>query len=78
MSSEEVGRQCAKGLISQLDGKSGADKFLSDQLLSFFVFNTKNRMIVPEITGHVKSGIYVIEKFTDVRFKIEGNEIGIK
>ena len=31
--------------------------------------------IAPEITNHIKTNIETIEKFLDVKFKVDGNKI---
>ncbi|MBI2672563.1 hypothetical protein HYX16_06535 [Candidatus Woesearchaeota archaeon] len=50
------------------------DKYLGDQILPFLALG-KGAIKVSEITDHIKSNIYVIEKFLDVKFKVKGKEI---
>ena len=72
---EYVGKECAENLIKEY--KNGViDKHIGDQILPYLAFG-KGKVIVSEITDHIKSNIYVIEKFLDVKFEINENEISV-
>jgi RNA 3'-phosphate cyclase len=77
-SSEEVGKEAALELISEINSKGCVDKHLGDQLLIFMCLLPGSRIKVSEITEHCKTNMYVIEKFLDVKFKITGEEISVE
>jgi RNA 3'-phosphate cyclase len=76
-SSEEVGQEAALELISEIESKGCVDKHLSDQILIFMSLLPGSKVRVTEVTDHCKTNIYVIEKFLDVDFKVEGKEISV-
>ena len=77
-SSEDLGKECARNLLAELNSKCTVDYFTADQLLIYMALAGKGKIISSKITDHIKSNIEVIEKFLSVKFKIEGNEISIK
>ena len=74
VSSEHIGQKAAEGLILQISSKACVDRFLADQLLPFLAL-FKGKIYASEITPHVFANIYTIEKFLDVKFKVENNII---
>ena len=75
--SEEVGKEAALELISEVDSGGCVDKHLGDQILMFRSLLPGSKARVSEITKHCKTNIYVIEKFLPVKFKVEGKEISV-
>ncbi len=75
---EDIGKDCAANLSKEINANSTVDYFTADQLLIYMALAKKGKIISSKITDHIKSNIEVIEKFLDVKFKIEGNEISIK
>jgi len=75
---EQVGEECAKHLKKQIDSKACIDEHMADQILPFMAIAGSGKVSVAEITNHVKTNIWVIEKFLPVKFKIEGNVIECK
>ncbi len=76
-SAEEIGQETAQNFLQQ--GKSNAclDKHLADQILPFMALASgKSQVSVSEVTGHCKTNIWVIEKFSDGKFEIKDNLIG--
>ncbi|MBD3204385.1 RNA 3'-terminal phosphate cyclase [Candidatus Woesearchaeota archaeon] len=73
--SEIVGQEAAKRLISLIKSEAPVDNYLGDQILPMMGLFPGSKIKVPEITGHMKSNIYVIEKFLDVEFEIKENTI---
>jgi len=71
---EDVGRDAALELKKEIDSEAVVDKYLSDQLIPLLGL-IGGCMKTSEITNHLKSNIYVSEKFLDKKFKIEGNKI---
>ncbi len=75
---EDIGKECANNLLSEINSNCTVDSFTADQLLIYMALAKKGKLISSKITEHIKSNIEIIEKFLDVKFKIEGNEISIK
>lgn len=74
--SKEVGKEAVENLRKELSSGAAVDKYLADQLIPLLAL-TKGEMKTSEITNHLKSNIYVAEKFLDVKFEIEGNIIRV-
>ena len=77
-SSEEVGKEAAKELISEIKSGCCVDKHLGDQLLMFMALLPDSRIQVSDITEHTLTNVYVIEKFLDVKFKVEGKVVSVE
>ena len=75
---EDIGKECANNLLNEINSNCTVDYFTADQLLIYMALAKKGKIISSKITDHIKSNIEVIEKFLDVKFRIEGNEISIK
>jgi len=74
---EKVGEEAAFRLIKQIKANGAVDKYLADQLLPFLAL-FGGSIKAGEITDHCLTNIYVIEKFTGVRFRVEGKVISIQ
>ncbi len=74
--SELVGEECATNLIKEYEN-GVIDRFVGDQILPYLAIS-KGIIKTTEVTDHIKSNIYVIEKFLDVKFQINDNEISVK
>jgi len=72
--SEAVGREAADNLISMIKSNAAVDKYLIDQLIPFLAL-AGGLIKTSEITKHVKSNIYVAEKFLDAKFTIKDNVV---
>ena len=71
---EDVGKECAEGLMKEINSSAVVDKHLADQLIPFLgLFG--GEFITSEITEHTKTGIWVVEQFVDKKFKVERNKI---
>ncbi|WP_297513703.1 RNA 3'-terminal phosphate cyclase [Thermococcus sp.] len=71
---ETVGREAAEELIEQLTPRKAIDRFLGDQLIPFLAF-TGGEIGVAEITNHLVTNVWVVERFLGRTFEVEG-EIG--
>ncbi|ASJ00082.1 RNA 3'-terminal phosphate cyclase [Thermococcus gorgonarius] len=71
---EVVGKEAADELLSQLRTGMAADKFLGDQLIPFLAF-AGGEIGVVEITNHLVTNVWVVEKFLGKVFEVEG-EVG--
>ena len=74
--SEKVGGEAAAGLIKEIDSDGVVDKHLANQLIPLLGL-VGGKMKVSSVSKHVESNIYAVEKFLDVKFKIEGNIISV-
>jgi RNA 3'-phosphate cyclase len=72
--SEAVGKEAAEMLMSEISSGAAVDKHLADQLIPFMAL-AGGIIKASEVTNHVKSNIYVAEKFLDVKFTIKDNII---
>lgn len=71
---EDVGKEAAFALLKEQKSGAGLDKHLADQILPYLaVVKNKSQFTVSEITEHCKTNIWVIEKFLEGGFKIDGN-----
>jgi RNA 3'-phosphate cyclase len=68
--SETVGKEAASKLMHMLHSGASVDPNLSDQLLPLMAFaNGKSSMVVPELTMHAKTNMWVVQQFMDVGFE---------
>ena len=75
-SAEIVGKEAAQRFLQEVKSNACLDKYTADQILPFMVLASgKSQVTVSEITSHCKTNIWVIEKFLDGKFEIEGNKI---
>lgn len=75
-SSEEVGREAAMEFLEETKGENTLDSHLSDQILPYIAIFTKSAKIkTSKVTEHLKTNIWVIEKFIKGKFKIKDNII---
>ena len=75
---ENVGREAASQLYEELQSDAVFDKHLADQVMSFAaIANGKTIYTTSEVTKHIISNAYVINKFFEDCVKIEGNRIEI-
>ncbi len=73
-SSEEVGQEAAKGLISQVDSKAPIDKHLADNLIPFMALFCPSKIKASELTNHTLTNIYIVEQFLGKVFEINKEE----
>ncbi|MFH0837052.1 MAG: RNA 3'-terminal phosphate cyclase [Candidatus Aenigmatarchaeota archaeon] len=73
---EDVGIKCAQELKKSITSKACLDKHMADQILPYMALSALknkdiNKVFVEDITGHVKTNIWIIEQFLDVKFDID-------
>ncbi|WP_297470720.1 RNA 3'-terminal phosphate cyclase [Thermococcus sp.] len=71
---EVVGREAADELLEGLTPRKAVDKFLGDQLIPFLAF-TGGEIGVAEITSHLVTNVWVVERFLGKIFEVDG-EVG--
>jgi RNA 3'-phosphate cyclase len=75
LAAQNVGAAAGSSLKKQIDSGACLDEFMADQLLPFLALAKGTSAVkVAEITGHVKTNIWVIEQFLPVKFEIDGRE----
>ena len=76
--SEDIGKEAAEMLKKEIAAGFSVDRNLADQLISFIALLPGSEINVREVSKHTMTNIYVIEKFLDVGFKVEGNKISVE
>ena len=71
---EIVGEEAAKQLIQDYE-KGCVDRHTADQLIPYLALAGGGKILASEITGHVTTNAYIIEKFLPAKFRIKGNLI---
>jgi len=79
LKAEDLGGAVALELKKSMSSPATVDRWMSDQLLVFMALaNGKSSIIVPELTPHMKSCLWLIPKFTNVPFDMEGSRVSVK
>ena len=69
---EEVGRECALMLQKQVESGACFDRWMGDQILPFMAMAPgKSSISVPEVSGHARTSMWLIEQFLPVGFETE-------
>ncbi|MDW7774172.1 MAG: RNA 3'-terminal phosphate cyclase [Desulfobulbaceae bacterium] len=69
---EQVAQELCRAFLHFAASAASVDKHLADQLLLYMALARGNSMIITEeVTGHLTTGIGIIEKFIPVRFKLD-------
>ncbi len=72
---EEVGRDAAFSLLRELESESTVDVHLADQLIPYIALSDEHSAFkVREITGHLRTNIYIVEKFLQKKISIKKEE----
>jgi len=72
---EDIGRECAQGLLSEIESNATVDYFTADQLLLYIALAGGGSFSTSKITNHIKTNIEIIEKFIDVKFEVRDKTI---
>ncbi len=76
--SENIASHVVKALREDLHSGATTDRFLADQLILFAALaEGRTEYIVPRMTDHVASNLWLVEKMLGVRTKWEGNLLRI-
>ncbi len=74
LASEKVGQIAANGLLENLHSESAVDIHLADQLIPFLGLAEKGSLTTSQLSGHLKTNIWLTEQILDVKFEIEESE----
>ena len=77
-SSEEIGKAAAEKLKNEISEGFPVDRHLADQLIPFMGLLPGSEIKVREVSKHAQTNIYVVEKFLNVGFKVEGNSVSVE
>jgi len=70
-SAEDVGKQAAQALVTDITAKPTVDEFLADMLIPYMVLaKDKSVYLTRHITEHIESNIWLMEKILNVKFSI--------
>ena len=67
---EKVGKEAAKNLLAEIEGKGSVDIYASDQLLPYMAL-AGGEIMTRELTSHAKTNVGIIEKFLGETFEVE-------
>jgi RNA 3'-terminal phosphate cyclase len=70
---EDVGAAAAEKLLNVLKSGAAVDRYLADNLIPLMAL-CGGKIKTEKITGHIRSNIYVCEKFLEVDFRIDEKE----
>jgi len=69
---EEVGREAAEKLVTELSARPTADVFLADMLIPYMALaQGKSILLVRIISEHIDSNIWLMEKILNIKFTIQ-------
>lgn len=71
---EVVGREAALELKEELESGCAVDRFLADQLIPFMAFSG-GRICTSRVTNHLRTNVWVVERFMGKRFELEGKMV---
>lgn len=77
ITSEEIGKNAATDLLKEIQSNANFDVYAFDQILPYLVLTRNNEKIfckVRDISNHVKTNMWLLQKFFDVKFEIKPNE----
>ena len=73
---EDVGREAASRLSNEIGTSACLDRHMADQILPYLALAEDDSCVsASEITRHVQTNMWVIEKFVDGKFDVQGNII---
>jgi len=74
VTAERVGQQAARELIEDFETGACVDRHAADQLLPYMALAGKSAIKVAQITPHVETNIWAIEKFLPAKFAVDRKE----
>jgi RNA 3'-terminal phosphate cyclase (ATP) len=77
-SSESIAHSAVQGLLSDISTGATVDRFAADQLILFAALaRGQSRYIVPCLTDHIESNLWLIEKILGAGTEVRENVISI-
>lgn len=76
---ESIGRKTALALIGDVDSGATVDRHLADQVIPFAALaGGRSTFVIPEMTEHVESRLWLVEKILGARVEVAGKELIIE
>lgn len=76
--SEEIGERVAKMLLKDLHLKATVDRHTADQLILYAALaHGETEYLVPKISEHVETNLWIIEKILGAKSRVENQKISI-
>ncbi|NGX33797.1 MAG: RNA 3'-terminal phosphate cyclase [Candidatus Anoxychlamydiales bacterium] len=76
--SEAIGKTVAKRLMQDFNSNATVDRYTADQLILYAALaKGTSKYIIPKMTEHIESNLWLIEKFLNVKSEIFGNLLTI-
>jgi RNA 3'-terminal phosphate cyclase (GTP) len=72
---ETVGREAGMLFLEDFQTPACLDRYMADQLLPYIALARRGHVTVSKLTNHSTTNMWVIEKFVDGHFTIDGNMI---
>jgi RNA 3'-terminal phosphate cyclase (ATP) len=77
-SSESIGRYVAQNFMEDINTSAAVDRYIADQLVIYAgLAEGTTRCLIPRISEHVETNLWLIEEFLGAKTKIDGNVIQI-
>jgi len=73
---EIVGREAGEKLKKEIETDGVLDRYMGDQIIPYMGI-AGGKIVVSEVTDHLKSNIWVVEKFLPVKFEMRGNIVEV-
>jgi len=76
--SEKIGRFVVRSLLEDLRSSATMDRHLADQIIIFAALaKGRTQYILPAMTDHVQSNLWLVKKILGAEFHLEGNLLSI-
>lgn len=76
---EEIGETVARMLLADLDAGATVDRHLADQLILYAALaEGESRYLIPEVTDHVESNLWLVEEILGAKWEIRGKLLVIR
>lgn len=76
--SEAIAEHVTNAFLGHMATNATVDRFASDQLILFAALaEGKSRYVIPEMTGHMESNLWLVKKILGVDAEVQGNEVTI-
>lgn len=76
--SEDIAAHVVNALMADLKTGATTDRFLADQLILFAALaEGRTEYLIPRMTDHIASNLWLVEKMLGARTKVEGNLLRI-
>lgn len=74
---ERVGEEAARELLKEMKGIGVVDMHMCDQIIPYMgLASGRSRVLVSELTNHLKTNVYIVENILGVKFRTEEADKG--